>query len=158
MSKTLYALATILFAALPTSVRADLGENEAQLEERFGTPHRVEADPKKVAPAEKIVSYRNRDFTVHVSLLGGKSVSEKYEFHEDISSADDPKVRAVLDRQSDGGGWTAFPNPKAIGPDRKYVWARIDGEQEKWANASVKTTSPKALELQAHKFTLLLGK
>lgn len=156
MSRIRPAFALIFFAMLPAPVFADLGENEEQLEKRFGKPYRVVDDRNKTAPAEKTLKYKTKEFTVFVALLNGKSAYEEYEFNEEIGGSEDPKVKAVLDRQAMGGTWDVFPKPKLIGEDRKHCWARLGAGKANMANAQVRTTSPKVLELQTHEFTLLL--
>lgn len=148
----------LFMLALTTPALADLGETEQELKKRFGNPTKTVDDQEKVAPADKQLIFKTPSSTVIVAVLDGKAVYEEYVFDEDIKGPNDPKVKAILDRQSKSGAWDLFPDPKLIGPDRKYVWGRIEGAQEKWANASVRTSAPKSLELQTHNFTLLLKK
>lgn len=142
----------------PVSVRADIGETEQELVRRFGPPTQVVEGKGQTGPFEKILHFTKATPSVSVALINGKSAYEEHHLDKAIEGPGDPKVLAVLDRQSHGEKWELFPNPKLLGEDRMCIWNRKGTAQEEGVFAQVRTTSPNCLVLQTDEATRLLAK
>lgn len=148
--KSLFACLAFCCVSVPSVSFGRLGENEQELERRYGRPFYQTTDKANIPPGgEKRLNYLRENITVHVTLSRGRSVAEGYEFKD---NAQEPlpiegkvlqTAEAILEANSEGHEWKRHPIPRSINPDILHVWQRSDGG----ASAVVWEKEPNMLEL-----------
>ncbi|MGF1678367.1 MAG: hypothetical protein ACFCUX_04140 [Candidatus Methylacidiphilales bacterium] len=120
----------ILALFLPCLVHARLGENEAELKKRFGEP--VTRQPVRELNFE-VISYKNHDLQITVTLMGGKSASEQYLRTEGKKDAAGKPLlipipaemaTAILNANAQDGTWQELPPEEG---KRKFVRSDKEG-------------------------------
>lgn len=148
-------LALAWLAVTCQTALADLGETEAELVKRYGKPTEVVGRSPDIAPAEKILRFKTRDFHVSVAMLKNRSAAEHYTFGQAISGPDDKRVDSVLKAHVGDGPIMPAPDPSLIGEDYKYVWVIVRGKAGT-SSAAVRKDNLNKLELQTNEYTKLL--
>lgn len=124
------------FLAGAISLHARLGENEAQLDARFGQPvlqavHNIIAQGKIINLGPRRI-YREGDWTIDCDLIDGKCVRVRY--HKPGEWTED-QFQLVLNANSQGARWSDVSNPAHV--KLKREWKRSDGSTAEWTVSSI---------------------
>lgn len=124
-------LTTICVFCFSAHAVARLGETEAELIKRFGTPsgrssHSIFAQGK-VIDMGPVISFRQDEWSISCDLVDGKcmriSYSKPGEWSED-------QISLVLNTNTQGASWTETTQPMTSKWHR--TWKRIDGSTATW--------------------------
>lgn len=117
---------------LTTTLFARLGENEAQLIQRFGEPrlrtsHSVFAQGKSWVLGPQL-HFRQDDWSITAVLVDARCGHIHY---TKVGEWTDEQFLAVLNANSQGGRWTETSKPGGI-PKLQRSWRRDDGATTRW--------------------------
>jgi hypothetical protein len=119
----------VLFALLLTTAEARLGDNEAEMIERFGNPtsrskHWVHAQGKRYEMGPKL-TFKQDDWFISCDLIDGRCVRISYAKPGDWT---EEHIRTVLTANAQGAIWTE----KSLNRKMRREWTRSDGSTAAW--------------------------
>lgn len=121
------------------NVSARLGEIEAELVTRFGSPtgrsnHSIYAQGKSIQMGPVLV-FRQDDWSISCDLIDGRCVRINYSKRGDWS---EEQIQLVLTSNSQGAKWELTSKPSANRYHR--TWRRTDGSYADWRPTGMSLT------------------